>query len=268
MSIRFEYTKQLETSDPGISEHHAWLARRENFTKERPTAEELILVERVRQNPYRMLRTHEYRLLLELAGFTTKLWPPNKKVLWVFFFEGETTRARDVLATANEWHEHCDIRFELTTDRNSSDLRVSFEDAGSWSYIGTDAQGVSPNKATINFGWVDKRVVLHEFGHALGLVHEHQREDANMDWNFDFIYNWCLLTYGWNKQQVNVNFFDVIARTESNHSAHVDRDSIMAYDIPPEFTNSGRTFNAGTELSLTDIQHIGRIYPKVDLLLS
>lgn len=43
--------------------------------------------------------------------------------------------------------------------------------AGSWSYIGTDATRLPLESFTMNLGFVDRTTVLHEFGHALGLIH-------------------------------------------------------------------------------------------------
>lgn len=69
----------------------------------------------------------------------------------------------------------------------AADIRISFEDGlGFWSMIGTDSTKpiLSPphvasmnlegfhGYATLPADW--KKVVYHEFGHALGLLHEHQ----------------------------------------------------------------------------------------------
>jgi len=58
----------------------------------------------------------------------------------------------------------------------------------SWSKVGSDAKEViDPKKPTMSLGlWLgdtqyNKHIVTHEFGHALGLEHEHQR---SMFWSF------------------------------------------------------------------------------------
>ncbi len=65
-------------------------------------------------------------------------------------------------------------------------LSISFDEAGgSFSWIGTQNNWVSKDEATMNLGWVEntgttamgayeKGTILHEFGHALGLLHELQ----------------------------------------------------------------------------------------------
>lgn len=36
----------------------------------------------------------------------------------------------------------------------------------------------------MNFGWVDVPTVIHEMGHMLGMIHEHQNpKGQNIDWN-------------------------------------------------------------------------------------
>ena len=49
----------------------------------------------------------------------------------------------------------------------------------------------------MNYGWFDsettddeyRRVVLHEFGHALGLAHEHQSPGVAIPWNEQKVYD-------------------------------------------------------------------------------
>ncbi|WP_419699053.1 M12 family metallopeptidase [Mucilaginibacter sp. NFX135] len=85
---------------------------------------------------------------------------------------------------AQGWSQYCSITFSVTNDVRAAKLRVGFQNTGSWSHIGTNAKGIPRSRATINFGWLSntlperdfKQVVLHEFGHALGLIHEHQSQ--------------------------------------------------------------------------------------------
>lgn len=52
------------------------------------------------------------------------------------------------------------------------------------SAIGTDARlPCYKERQTMNLGWVDERTILHETGHALGLVHEHQHPEGKIDWD-------------------------------------------------------------------------------------
>ena len=52
-----------------------------------------------------------------------------------------------------------------------------------WSMVGTDAEKINRNKPTMQLNLkghspaLQESLVVHEFGHALGLEHEHQRSD-------------------------------------------------------------------------------------------
>jgi hypothetical protein len=60
----------------------------------------------------------------------------------------------------------------------------------------------------MNYGWLTsatdeaeyRRVVLHEFGHARGLTHEHQSPAMNIPWNRPTVLDDYRRTYGWSQQ--------------------------------------------------------------------
>lgn len=68
----------------------------------------------------------------------------------------------------------------------SADIRIGFDNSGYWSMVGTDGTQsplARPGSASMNLQGFDRYQVLppslkakvfHEFGHALGLLHEHQ----------------------------------------------------------------------------------------------
>ena len=80
------------------------------------------------------------------------------------------------------WEQFANIKFEETKDVNNANIRVAFtRREGSWSYIGQNAKKYKG--VTLNLGAIDTALppspddfgtILHEFGHALGLVHELQ----------------------------------------------------------------------------------------------
>ena len=69
--------------------------------------------------------------------------------------------------------KYANLRFEFLT-AGDAEVRLSFKQAGSWSFRGTDALAVPQDEATINLQQVEPRTVLHEFGYVLGLIEEHQ----------------------------------------------------------------------------------------------
>ena len=66
-------------------------------------------------------------------------------------------------------------------------ISINFINAGSsFSAVGTDAKlPIYNGKRTMNLGRVDERTILHETGHALSLVHEHQHPEGKIQWDTD-----------------------------------------------------------------------------------
>lgn len=49
----------------------------------------------------------------------------------------------------------------------------------------------------MNLGFVDRPTVLHEFGHSLGLIHEHQSPfPGGFEWNREEVRKTCGLKHG------------------------------------------------------------------------
>ncbi len=76
-----------------------------------------------------------------------------------------------------------------------ANVRISFNpNGGAWSLIGTDCLH-EPSAATINFGWFDVATVIHEFGHMLGMIHEHQNPKSNpIAWDDGKVFAWAKST--------------------------------------------------------------------------
>ena len=117
--------------------------------------------------------------IMRAAAVTKKLWP--KSTLRVFFME-RNGREDQIMTWANMWSQYANIKFERTYYVFFSDIRIGFDsNDGAWSYIGTDC---SNKWKTMNLGFIDQGTVLHEFGHALGLIHEHQSPaSGGFEWN-------------------------------------------------------------------------------------
>src|SRR5581483_660366 len=87
-------------------------------------------------------------------------------------------------------------------------------DGTSWSMIGTDCLKVLGQEVpTMNFGWFSNATVwqeikgttLHEFGHALGCIHEHQQPAAQIFWDERAVIRGYQTIHGWNENKIRQN---------------------------------------------------------------
>ena len=122
----------------------------------------------------------------------------------------------------------------------------------------------------MNFGWLKAqtaddeyaRVVIHEFGHALGCIHEHQNPSANIPWDKEVVYKYYAgPPNNWDKEKTDHNLFRKYSQDISQFS-EFDKDSIMLYAVPNEFTIGDFEVGFNRELSETDQSFISRLYPK------
>lgn len=198
-----------------------------------------------------------------------KLWE-NGRRLRCRFLDGHPDVKARVEAIAKEWEAHANLRLDFVTS-GAAEVRISFAEQGfSWSTMGTDALTVPAREPTMNYGWLDpgtsireyQRVVRHEFGHALGMIHEHQNPAAQgqIPWDRPKVYAYYA-QQGWSRADVDFNIFEVYAEDSTNHSAF-DPTSIMQYAVPDSLTVGSFAIGWNTTLSATDIDYMRRQYPR------
>lgn len=179
-----------------------------------------------------------------------KLWP-NGATLRVAFLGGTSDQHRTVEQFAPRWTDHANLNFEFGNDPDA-EIRISFADDGAWSYVGTDAKGIHVSRSTMNFGWLDEPVVLHEFGHAIGLAHEHQNPDQGIKWNEDaVIQDLSGPPNNWDVATIRHNVLNKYTHDQINGTAF-DSDSIMLYAFPKEWTLDGFETKKNKKLSDMD----------------
>lgn len=189
----------------------------------------------------------------------------------VRFLEGDASLQQRVREVAEEWVAPGMANLGLHfVDDVDADLRIAFMPGdGSWSYLGTVAQQIPTSDPTMNYGWLTpdspddelRRVVLHEFGHALGLIHEHQNPTDPISWNrAAVIADLSGPPNNWDEATIENNIFKRYEPGEVD-STSVDPESIMMYPIPASWTTDGFSVGLNEKLSTTDVEFISGAYP-------
>lgn len=207
-----------------------------------------------------MLSRGPARAAFEIA----KLWT-NGKTLHVRFINGTAQQKQIVKQFAPQWSQHANLKF-VFDDAPSAEVRIAFNDDGAWSYIGTDALGIPANEPTMNFGWQDEGVVLHEFGHLIGMIHEHQNPNGNsIVWNKPaVIKDLSGPPNFWDEATIQHNIFDKYSQTQINGS-QFDPASVMLYSFPASWTLNGFHSEPNDVLSPVDMSFAASVYPKTDV---
>jgi hypothetical protein len=122
----------------------------------------------------------------------------------------------------------------------------------------------------MNYGWLEpnssdteyNRVVMHEFGHALGMIHEHQHPDPGFTWDRD-----AVIAYytgppnNWSVAKTEHNVLRRYDRTITQYT-EFDKFSIMLYRIPQVHTVGDFSVPwRNSAPSETDKDFMSRVYP-------
>lgn len=192
-----------------------------------------------------------------------KTWM-NGSTLRVRFMDG-TPAAHQVVREQAGWWEQCaNLTFEFGHAANA-EIRITFDpNDGAWSYIGTDCRGIPLNAATMNLGFLDGGTAAHEFGHAIGLAHEHQNPAGGILWNESVVIQEMAKSPNfWDEETTRHNILRKYSIDQINGTAF-DPESIMLYFFPASWTLNGIETTANDVLSQIDQDFIAgaKMYPK------
>ncbi len=193
-----------------------------------------------------------------------KLWM-NGTTLHVRFMGGTESQRAKAIEQAQWWTQQAKANLTFAfDDAPGAQIRVAFDSSdGAWSYVGTDCMSIPRDQPTMNLGFLDGGTAAHEFGHAIGLAHEHQNPRGGIQWNeAKVIQDLSGPPNFWDEPQIRHNVLrkyslDQIRGTE------FDGDSVMLYFFPASWTLNGIATKANKVLSALDKSFISsdQAYP-------
>lgn len=216
-------------------------------------------------------RTLEKSDTISQKGVLVKTYKwDNGQTIRIKFLNGDEYVQKKVKEYASEWLKYANLKFQYVASNQKADIKIGInwkEYNGSWSYFGKNCLNTKNDQPTMILGGLSKstpysvfrRTVLHEFGHALGLVHEHQSPKANIVWNEDAVYAF-MKNEGWTEDEIKSDYLSKWSSDNTNSSAY-DPYSIMHFEIPASFTKNHYSVGIMSVLSEGDKSFVRQQYP-------
>lgn len=185
----------------------------------------------------------------------------NKIVIGVGFLDNPSSSWKrrvieraSVWTTANNGELGRIIEFDFETPRQKYNIRVRRSGittpARNNSRVGRSALNVTnQNQETMNIYNLES--VTHEFGHALGLVHEHTNPGVTVTLLRNKTIRYYYDKYGWDANTTKVNLFNAGERCLRDPT--FNENSVMGYKIPAEITKEGIDLLPGKDITQRDL---------------
>lgn len=202
-----------------------------------------------------------------LAVLDKYKWP-SKSTIACKFLNGEKWQQDEVKRVASEWEPLTGLRFTYLSSDSKTNVRIRFTASrgGGWSNLGVDCNRIPEPQATMELGVNDavneegiRRVILHEFGHMIGFIHEHQSPQMDKILIPAQAYKYFKDCCKWSKDDVDSNVLYRF-RPEEATASRLDVDSIMIYYLPPYLFEDGIGVPWNTTLSKVDKLYATRFY--------
>lgn len=194
-------------------------------------------------------------------------YPSNHKYR-VYFFNGSDRAKVQVIRLARRWTKAGEFKFEQTSSINQSHIRIKFTNSTFYySCVGLEAENHDITMRLPEMENLEAKsfnsIVLHEFGHVLGLGHEHAHPDANFKWNTAKVLDYYKNEKNWEEKDIREQILHRYKREEVEWVEY-DPFSIMHYEVPAFLITSGIPVPKNYDLSPNDIAKLKELLSKYD----
>jgi hypothetical protein len=200
----------------------------------------------------------------------------NIATINIGFLGGTGTQKASVKSVAPRWLDEklkTRIAFNFIDNLDRTHVRIAFDPKdGNWSSVGIDSLAKPKTERTMNLKEQTDRAILHEFGHVLGLRHEHQHPHWKFKWVKDTVLAYYASVRGLEPDDPNLlsyveeNVFkhfseDCVCKDGTkNGDTKPDPNSIMLYPFPADWTNPPRKVKFNVKISARDRGCLWRFY--------
>ncbi len=206
-----------------------------------------------------------------IASFSTanssKLWRTGQ-VINITFLNGSPLQIERVKEVSREWLLYANLEFRFVSLGVASHIRITFDHNNygkGWSLVGALSPRVSdiPTMSLSSVMGIEGRyLILHEFGHVLGLDHEHLNPDElGVRFKANKVQDFCESKQDMTYAQCLKNYFTKKEKNDLNSS--YDKYSIMNYPLEQKLLESHSPYPKiiRGELSLFDKMAAIKMYP-------
>lgn len=187
------------------------------------------------------------------------------------FFSGASERQKQrVMNAAHQWTQGDAgrvVRFAFGFDEDQgliehAQVRILVGYPGYLTDVGTAAKRTALTLPTVRlYQGLEKKKVVHEFGHVLGLRHEHQHPDRAGKLKDDEVIAYFRSHEGWTPSQT----YEAILKNWGSQERCVGQpnfaaDSVMSYDIPARLTTDNRRILMADRVSKDDLKCVIGLY--------